>query len=158
MCYPAHQLPLSTQHPHLTSTSSTTPLSSLLILCTPPLIKTLRKRKPPSLSSVKLHGPLTRLFPSQQLRPPPCCCRTNPPGLSSLHCFTVAPIVRAKRESWEGGEVEKRKRRECALSVLWAGRVHPHQGVEIPLQLPAFFSLLLHSLVSVISSWHHVPP
>lgn len=72
-----------------------------------------------------------------------------------------------KREGWEGREAEKKKegrggeRGECALSVLGPGGVHPRQGVEIPLQLPAFFFCLFlftHlTRLGHIFSWHHVP-
>lgn len=68
----------------------------------------------------------------------PHAAAAHTPTLSFLHCFSVAPIVRAKRERCEGGRWRRKrgeegKEGECALSVFWACGVHPHQGVEIPL-------------------------
>lgn len=85
--------------------------------------------------------------PFQHLNLPPCCCHTNP--WPFLFCIVLPwpPLSEQEREIWEGREAEKKRQEEgregSMCSVLEPGGVHPHQGVEILLQLPAFFSSVL---------------
>ena len=121
-----------------------------------------------TLSALQSCKTLSPVFPFPAPQTTPLLLpHTRPPRPFLFALFHRGPLLSEQREKVgrEGRRKEKEEvrieRGECALSALWAGLVLPHQGVEIPLQLPAFspslslFTPLTH--LCHIFSWHHVP-
>lgn len=149
--HPASLIPISRQ-------PLKEPPSSLLIFYTSPSSKLSHPGKE-SLHHflltprVKLQGPLTQ-GPLSAPQTTPLLLPHKPPAFPLCIVSPWPPLSGQKKRKLggTGGREEMEGRRgECALSGLWEGGVHPHQGVEIPLQLPAFPPSLPLSLLSLIS-------